>query len=61
MTKRRGRYGDGTLYQHGHTWWIKYRAAGGRWHYETSGSPDKAAAQSLLDKRRGQRASGAPV
>jgi integrase len=57
---KRGRYGDGTLYQRGHTWWIKYRA-GGRWHYESSGSPDKAVAQTLLDTRRGQRASGAPV
>jgi len=60
MAKRRGRYGDGTLYRRGHTRWIKYRA-GGRWHFETSGSPDKATAQKLLDTRRGQRASGAPV
>jgi hypothetical protein len=57
---RRGRYGDGTLYQRGRTWWLKYRA-GGRWHYESSGSPDKAVAQTLLDTRRGQRASGLPV
>ena len=34
---------------------------GGRRHYETSGSSDKATAQRLLDTRRGQRASGAPV
>jgi integrase len=60
MAKGRGRYGDGTIYQRGRTWWLKYRA-GGRWHYESSGSPDKAVAQSLLDTRRGQRASGAPV
>jgi hypothetical protein len=59
-TKRRGRYGDGTIYQRGHTWWIKYRA-GGRWHYETSGSEDKDAARRLLDTRRGQRARGPPV
>jgi integrase len=57
---RRGRYGDGTLYQRGRTWWLKYRA-GGRWHYESSGSPDKAVAQTLLDTRRGQRASCLPV
>ena len=48
MAKRRGRYGDGTLYQRGRTWWLKYQA-GGRWHFETSGSPDKATAQKLLD------------
>jgi len=60
MAKRRGRYGDGTLYQRGHTWWIKFRA-GGRWHFESSGSDDKDAARRLLDTRRGQRASGAPV
>jgi integrase len=60
MANRRGRYGDGTLYQLGRTWWLKYRA-GGRWHYESSGSPDKVVAQTLLDTRRGQRASGAPV
>lgn len=58
--KRRGRYGDGTLYQRGRTWWLKYRA-GGRWHYESSGSENKDAARALLDTRRGQRASGAPV
>lgn len=57
---KRGRYGDGTFYPRGRTWWIKYRA-GGRWHYETSGSPDKPAAQTVLDTRRGQCASGAPV
>ena len=58
--KRRGRYGDGTLYQRGRTWWIKYRA-GGRWHYESSGSEDKDTARRLLDTRRGQRAKGLPV
>lgn len=57
---RRGRYGDGTLYQRGQTWWLKY-PAGGRWHYESNGSLDKAVAQTLLDTRQGQRASGAPV
>jgi hypothetical protein len=57
MANRRGRYGDGTLYQRGRTWWLKYRA-GGRWHFESSGSPDKAIAQTRLDTRRGQRASG---
>jgi integrase len=58
--KTRGRYGDGTLYQRGRTWWIKYRASG-RWHFESSGSADKDVARSLLDTRRGQRASGLPV
>ena len=53
MPRRRGRYGDGTLYQRGRTWWLKYRA-GGRWHYESSGSADRAVAQTLLDTRRGQ-------
>lgn len=48
MLERPGRYGDGTLYQHGRTWWLKYRA-GGRWHYESSGGPDKATAQALLE------------
>ena len=60
MANRRGRYGDGTLYQRGRTWWLKYRA-GGRWHYESSRSSDKAVAQGLLDTRRGQRASEDPV
>lgn len=60
MAKRRGRYGDGSLDQRGGVWWIKYWADGRR-HYETSGSSDKATAQRLLDTRRGQRASGAPV
>jgi hypothetical protein len=58
--ERRGRYGDGTIYQRGQTCWIKYRA-GGRWHFESSGSSDRGLAQGLLDQRRGQRASGAPV
>jgi hypothetical protein len=57
MANRRGRYGDGTLYQRGRTWWLKYQA-GGRWHYESSGSPDKAAAQTLLDATREARERG---
>jgi len=55
--RRCGRYGDGTLYLRGQTWWLKYRA-GGRWHYESSGSPDKAVAQGLLDTRRGSGPAG---
>src|SRR3989304_3270483 len=58
--QRKPRRGDGTLYQRGSVWWVKFYVHG-RAHYESSRSPDKDVALRLLDTRRGQRASGAPV
>jgi len=58
--QRKPRRGDGTLYQRGDVWWIKFYVHG-RAHYESSRSTDKDVARALLDTRRGQRASGAPV
>ena len=58
--QRKSRRGDGTLYQRGSVWWVKFYVHG-RAHYESSRSTDKGVALALLDTRRGQRASGAPV
>ena len=58
--QRKPRRGDGTLYQRGSVWWVKFYVHG-RAHYESSRSTDKDVALRFLDTRRGQRASGAPV
>ena len=58
--QRKARRGDGTLYQRGSVWWVKFYVHG-RAHYESSRSSDRDVALRLLDTRRGQRASGAPV
>jgi integrase len=58
--RRKPRYGDGTLYQRGRVWWIKLYVDG-RPHYESTGTEHVEEARRVLDKRRGQRASGAPI
>ena len=58
MAKRRGRYGDGSLYQRGGVWWIKSYIHGlsGRRHYETTEGPrTRRPHRKLLDRERGQQ------
>ena len=47
----------GTLYKRGNVWWVKYYC-NGRCFRESSGSPKKAVAKNLLDKREGDVVQG---
>lgn len=58
--RRKTRYGDGTLYQRGRVWWIKFYVDG-RPHYESTKAEHLEDARRVLDTRRGQRAKGEPI
>lgn len=50
----------GCIYKRGDVFWVKYRA-GGRSHYESSGSTRKKDAKELLQRREGKAVDGVPV
>ncbi len=57
---RRARRGSGHLYRRGRMWWMKWFDASGRPHWRTSGSRERAVADTLLREQLAQRDRGAP-
>jgi integrase len=58
---RRARRGSGHLYRRGKVWWFKFFDATGKPHWRSSGSRDRAVAETMLREQLGQRDRGAPV
>lgn len=59
--KHRRPRGSGSVYKVRRTWWISYRAAGGKRVKESSGSLLKTVAEKLLESRNGARIHRLPV
>jgi integrase len=58
---RRARRGSGHLYRRGKVWWFKWFDAQGQPHWRSSGSRERAVAETMLRDQLGQRDRGAPV
>jgi len=58
---RRARRGSGHLYKRGKIWWFKFFDAQGQPHWRSSGSRERAVAETMLRDQLGQRDRGAPV
>lgn len=56
--KRRGTYGDGSVYQRGPTWWVKLPMGGGKPLRKSADTTDREVALELLAKMRRERNRG---
>src|SRR5262249_24389836 len=61
MAKHRRARGSGTIRLIGRIWWIGYRGADGKRHWESSHSQKKTHAERLLLRRTGAREHNLPI
>ena len=61
IARRRSRRGSGHIYRRGAVYWFKFFDAGGKPHWRSSGSRERAVAEAMLRDQLGQRDRGGPA